>query len=194
MPETPNPPETTPPRKPGRRARWDALGVIIAALIGLLALVVSGYTAHIQRQQVRAEVWPFLLVGAYPSGQAVGVHNKGVGPAIVRTVEIRVDGKPQRDWNGVLGAMGLGTAGVTISTIHDTVISPGERMLPVSFADRDAYERFLDAARRRVDVEICYCSTLGDCWLNSDRGSTRRSRTRPVDRCPALPASRQFLD
>ena len=36
-------------------SRYDA---IIATFVGFLALCVSGYTAYMQRQQVRAAVWP----------------------------------------------------------------------------------------------------------------------------------------
>ena len=38
-------------------SRYDA---VIATLVGLCALCVSGYTAYMQRQQVRAAVWPIL--------------------------------------------------------------------------------------------------------------------------------------
>src|SRR5262245_29368999 len=37
--------------------RYEA---VIATLIGLLAVCVSAYTAYMQRQQVRAAVWPIL--------------------------------------------------------------------------------------------------------------------------------------
>jgi hypothetical protein len=33
---------------------------VIATLIGLLAVSVAAYTAYMQRQQVRAAVWPIL--------------------------------------------------------------------------------------------------------------------------------------
>ncbi|MGH8155426.1 MAG: hypothetical protein ACREP0_09375 [Rhodanobacteraceae bacterium] len=46
-----------------RGIRWDAMAAIIASLVGLLALIVAGYTAYIQRQQVRAQVWPYLQMG-----------------------------------------------------------------------------------------------------------------------------------
>ena len=192
MPEAPDLSHAASPGKPKHRGNLDGLGIIIASLIGLLALLVSGYTAYIQRQQVRAEVWPYLLVGSYLPGQAIGVHNKGVGPAIVRSVQVWVDGKSQRSWEGVLGALGLPADGLTVSTIHGTVISPGERVLAVSFADKGRYERFLGVARSRVNLEICYCSSLGDCWLDSDRRG--KSGTQPVGQCPAVPEASQFLD
>jgi hypothetical protein len=41
---------------------WEK-GAVIASCIGWLALVVSGYAAWIQRQQVRAQVWPNIVLG-----------------------------------------------------------------------------------------------------------------------------------
>ena len=44
-------------RETRRASRYDA---VIATFVGFLALCVSGYTAYMQRQQVRAAVWPIL--------------------------------------------------------------------------------------------------------------------------------------
>jgi hypothetical protein len=72
------------PRETRGASRYDA---VIATFVGLCALCVSGYTAYVQRQQVRAAVWPILDFG---SGNAPDIHftlaNKGVGPAIIRNV------------------------------------------------------------------------------------------------------------
>jgi hypothetical protein len=44
--------------KPARgQIRYET---IIATLVGVSALFVFGYTAYVQRQQVRAPVWPIL--------------------------------------------------------------------------------------------------------------------------------------
>ena len=69
------------------------LDAIVATFVGVLALGVSGYTAYIQRQQVRAQVWPYLEVG-YSNVPTLRMTlvNKGAGPAIVKNVIIRVDG------------------------------------------------------------------------------------------------------
>ncbi|MFO1506439.1 MAG: hypothetical protein U1F23_05075 [Lysobacterales bacterium] len=88
----------------GRGIRWDAIAAIIAALVGLLALCVSAYTAYIQRQQVRAQVWPYLLAGN-DDGKSIDVGNKGVGPAIVKTAQVFIDGTPQTTWSNVLAAL-----------------------------------------------------------------------------------------
>src|SRR5690242_19825054 len=77
-------------------SRYDA---VIATLVGLCALCVSGYTAYMQRQQVRAAVWPIL---EFDTSNAPDIHftlaNKGVGPAIIRHVIVKVDGEPVRNW------------------------------------------------------------------------------------------------
>ena len=43
-------------------SRYDA---VIATLVGFCALRVSGYTAYVQRQQVRAAVWPWLATAGW---------------------------------------------------------------------------------------------------------------------------------
>ena len=39
----------------------------------------------------------------------------------------------------------------------------------IAMKDEDAYQRFREAMRERVGMQICLCSTLGECWLYSDR-------------------------
>jgi hypothetical protein len=90
-------------RERRRASRYDAS---IATLVGLCALCVSAYTAYVQRQQVRAAVWPIL---EFDSSNAPDIHftlaNKGVGPAIIRHVTVMVDGQPVRNWKEALEKM-----------------------------------------------------------------------------------------
>ena len=101
-----------------RRATGMRSAAIVAALVGLLALVVSGYTAYIQRQQVRAQVWPWLVAGNNDLEHSLEVLNKGAGPAIVRSVQVFVDGKPQPTWDAVLDALGMPQAAL-VSAVDD---------------------------------------------------------------------------
>ena len=75
----------------------------IATFIALLAVSVAGYTAYMQRQQVRAAVWPIL---EFDTSNGPDIHftvaNKGVGPAIIRHVIVRVDAQPVKNWNEAL--------------------------------------------------------------------------------------------
>src|SRR5216110_2096776 len=77
-------------------SRYDA---VIATLVGFCALCVSGYTAYMQRQQVRAMVWPILeFVSSNDPNIHLSLANKGVGPAIIRHVTVKVDNQPVKDW------------------------------------------------------------------------------------------------
>lgn len=132
-----------------RGIRWDALAAIIASLVGLLALIVAGYTAYIQRQQVRAQVWPHLDMGASTFPPSIVVKNQGVGPAIVRSVEVLVNGKPQPDWAHVFTAVGMhGDIDTQGPPMGGYVLTPGQIADWANFEfTRDQYQSFKDAAR-----------------------------------------------
>ncbi|MBA8888098.1 hypothetical protein FHW12_002322 [Dokdonella fugitiva] len=177
-----------------RARNWDALAAIIAALIGAFALVVSGYTAYLQRTQVRAQVWPYLMLASYDTENSVKLLNKGVGPAIVKSVRVTVDGKPQRTWREVVTALGLERVPLRTSTITDNVVSGGEVVPMLVIGDEDAYHRFRKESARRSAVEICYCSTLEECWLYAADDASTRATQKPVDSCPVLPPGEAFGD
>lgn len=169
--------------------RWDAVAAIIASLVGLLALFVGAYTAYIQREQVRAQVWPYLIGVKSNTNAKLMWMNKGVGPAIVKSTEVIIDGKPRRDWKAVVHAIGVAPLNYDQSFLNGNVLSPGESINWLHFSNTGDYNRFMLAADRAgMAVKVCYCSTLGDCW-QTQFGNTDRA---PVARCPVLPDSKLF--
>jgi len=169
---------------PNRRD-WNGVAAVIAALVGLLALCVSGYTAYIQRQQVRAQVWPYLETGLSPSKHQLSLVNKGVGPALIRSVQIYVDDKPQRDWDAVYAALGLKFERRPLySTINGIVVSAGERIDQVVFKDADDFNLYVRQAKR-VSMRVCYCSTMNECWVHDGREAEASRITQEIDACTA---------
>jgi hypothetical protein len=184
-------------KEPGTRViRYET---IIATLVGISALFVSGYTAYVQRQQVRAAVWPIL---AYSTSDVpkikFTVENKGVGPAIVGHAVVKVDGQPVRTWQEALVKLiGPGTYRFTESTMGGHVFAAGESidiLVPNAFdgspltLEKDApLLTALDKERGRVEVELCYCSTLGECWT-LHRDSNGMSTTTETRTCPQTSA------
>jgi hypothetical protein len=177
-----------PEEQQGRRgaSRYET---IIATLVGVCALGVAGYTAYMQRQQVRAAVWPILECD---SSNDPDIHftlsNKGVGPAIIRHVVVTVDGQPVGNWKEVLEKiLGPGLHLHSSSDISRHVLSAGESM--TIFTPRDAenkpiaYDRSnpfyvqMNKDRLRVAFEICYCSALGECWTLRNDGKSNTSTT-----------------
>lgn len=55
-----------------------------------------------QRQQVRGAVWPILEFDSSNGPIQFTLANKGVGPAIIRHVIVRVDDQPVKNWADVL--------------------------------------------------------------------------------------------
>jgi hypothetical protein len=168
---------------------------VIATLIGCVAVCVAGYTAYMQRQQVRAAVWPIL---EFDSSNGPNIHftvsNKGVGPAIIRHVVMKVDGHPARDWIDVLDKLlGPGKHRYSESDISGHVFAAGESMdvftpcdpegNPIAFDKSNPFWIEMDKNRGRLTTEICYCSTLGECWTLRAGGLTHGTTTQ-TRRCP----------
>ncbi|MBS0432840.1 MAG: hypothetical protein JSS21_10625 [Proteobacteria bacterium] len=196
MPELPLDPAENAPAAVRRSIRWDALAAIIAALVGLLALIVAGYTAYIQRQQVRAQVWPYLMWANSDNSSEYMWINKGVGPAIVKSAQVLIGGRPQRDWDEVLRTLQTGELKIGQSSFNHGVVSAGETIEWLKFKDQSDFRTFRTAAERmQLKFKVCYCSTLGDCWVDDTTRGIRGNNTRfAVDRCPAVPESGQFQD
>ncbi len=180
------------PREDG--AHISRYETIIATLVGVSALFVSGYTAYVQRQQVRAAVWPILQ---YDSSNApyikLNLDNKGVGPAIIRHVVVKVDGHPVRNWSEAMQMLlGPGKHNFAQSTISGHIVSANESMevfVPhdeegslITVEKSGALGAQLNKDRYRISVEICYCSTLGECWTlhsSANDNSTTETHTCP---------------
>jgi hypothetical protein len=183
--------------KPTRGAsRYDA---VIATFVGVCALCVSGYTAYVQRQQVRAAVWPILEFDHSNGPIRFIVANKGVGPAIIKHVIVKVDDQPVRSWAEAFEKiLGPGYHPGEEADMGGHVFSAGESRNvftphddannPVNFDRSNPLWVQLNKDRFRVTVEICYCSTLGECWTLR-AGGTGPSTTTPTTRCPSPSAT-----
>lgn len=174
-----------------RRRDWNGVSAVIATLVGLLALVVSAYTAMLQQQQVRAQVWPRLQLMSSSSLQEVLVMNKGVGPAVIESVRVHVDGVAQRDWKMLAKTLGVTPAEYVQSTVNGTVISGGERYVMANFPERHVWER-IRPQLQRMHRRMCYCSTLQECWV-VDTALNGANEYQSVDRCERIEAE-EFND
>jgi hypothetical protein len=179
-----------------RASRYDA---VIATFVGLCALCVSAYTAYVQRQQVRAAVWPILEFDSSNAPIHFILANKGVGPAIIRHVIVKVDGQPVRNWKEALERiLGPGEHLGSESDMSGRVFAAGESMTvftprdsennPLNFDKSNPLWVKMNTDRLRVTVEICYCSTLGECWTLRAGGLTPSSTTE-TRRCPSPSAT-----
>jgi hypothetical protein len=182
---------TAAPAKPGKD--WDAYAAVIASFIGILALAVAGYTAYVQRQQLRAQVWPHLQLTYSSVNLRIWAENEGTGPARITAMRVTVDGAAVRNWDDVQKA-----ASFTDDTVlrrssfsHAVVPAGREHDIIVTNDSDDGRAKFRDLlpyGKHPISIFVCYCSVLGDCWATG-HGDTHLDDTGSGE-CPIRDAER----
>ena len=166
---------------------------LAALVVSVSAVVVGVYEAALQRRHDRAEVWPHPEIATFitPKGASVYLQNNGIGPAIVRSIEVAVDGKPVRSWADVLAAI-LGKSGpnFNVATVAGHGIRAGDRIEMLGLPAEELPPDFWKAVGR-VAVTVCYASVFGDLGEVTDVLGTSDA-WREVDRCPAQRDSTDF--
>jgi hypothetical protein len=175
--------DDAPDGRPGpavkRRLDTNLVIAVSAVVISLCALVVSYVEVSVMRADQRASVWPYLDIGvSYDSeGFTIGATNRGLGPALVESVLVEVDGRPVRNWDEAVDRLvglesGLDYSNTLRNTINGEVL-PAEREL-LLFRVTGGWtpvKRELADQLNRLDWRMCYCSVYGDCWTVSRDGS-----------------------
>jgi hypothetical protein len=180
------PAEETPPSP---RRRDPEFWIALAALgVSGLAMLSSLVQVGVQRNQERAMVWPHVTAGPSFSdrGYALEARNKGLGPALVRQVQLQLDGRDVANVPALMDALlgpghGYGWDKLSASDLQDTVLAAGESVVLLA-VPWDPRIRQAFASGGRVSARICYCSFLEECWIS--RGGLDHER---VDRCPVAP-------
>lgn len=178
-------------RESRARALLDRALSASAGIVALCALGVSVYQAYVGRQQQKLAVWPYYAGGNSFPGDGKPytyiVSNQGVGPMLVESVQLLVDGRPQPTWVAARRALGVPDARVTrdiYSTFRaGTVMLPGAERTIMETEGAGARD-FWAAGQERLELRVCYCSLYDDCWTTQGGGR----RPRPVRTCPSSPA------
>ncbi|MGO8995452.1 MAG: hypothetical protein ACLQVI_19240 [Polyangiaceae bacterium] len=164
-------------------ARIEALA---SGFVALLALLISAYTVYLQRIQLKAALWPRVEVEmVHPDDThfTISLKNKGVAPAEIRAVRVAVAGEATTDWKDWIVRMAkkqgasLDTTGsISLFSVEGEVLAAGEdyEVFKTDSPEIIAMVRADEDTR----IEVCFCSTLDDCWLTDD------DRTSPVEHCP----------
>lgn len=188
---------TTPPPGLSRTERifvrlsfWQTVLSVVGVFIAVLALYAALTESAAVRQQTSAAVWPFVQISVadFDSGEDAGFTlsftNSGVGPALVRSLRVVVDGEPMRDWAHVVGHLG-GTLDDQVgrNSISHRVLSPAERVDLISVTDPALARRFQAViGNPENSISYCYCSIFDDCWLADSRHQPLTPKS--VDACP----------
>lgn len=148
---------------------------IVAACALLMSTVTAGamvYQTRVLQDQFSATVWPYLGVSMDYSPSFVDVHliNEGVGPALIRSAQLLVDGKPMTGWDRkfistVFGRRIHGAKHVqaTMGSVDaSTAMRAGEDRTLLRIAAPSGIVR--QALKHDITLKFCYCSINSRCW------------------------------
>lgn len=174
---------------------------VVAACALLMSTVTAGamvYQTRVLQDQFSATVWPYLAVEKDYGGNSFGLRlvNEGVGPALIRSAEVSIDGKVTSGWDKEFFATLFGSvqavrgAGKYLyiqdsSVDSSTAIRAGDALSLIDIkinANKIALIR--GALKHRVDLAFCYCSINSKCWtLRASGESNAPTIPQPIGGC-----------
>jgi hypothetical protein len=164
----------------------DRIMAISAIIVAAASLMVAAYEARVNREYQKISVWPYVTqANAMVPGEPYtrNVSNLGVGPALIKSFQVRVDGAPRRDWAEVSRALtGKPIPDLVYSSLRaGSVLLPDKTVTVIRIPPGDAAVQFWEQAQtERLSIRVCYCSLYGECWLNDSRSGEPSS----VGACP----------
>ncbi len=185
--------------------RLDFFVAIVALLVSALTAGTLIYQTHVIGDQYAATIWPYVseTVTYDAHGESVELTNDGLGPALVQSAQLWVDGKPASSWNAYFAALAREPviraaflrmnadvrAGrtplvrVTASSVSPgTTIRPGDslRLIALSFPSSVPLPTIL---KHPIAVDTCYCSLNGSCWTLRSAAGNSNSMPQLVSHC-----------
>lgn len=194
-------PDESPEAKQSRLLVRLSILQLIPAVVGIFIATLALYAALNEsdavRKQQQAAVWPHMQVDLTnittndTTGIIIGVSNRGIGPARVRSANILLDGEQMVSWQELFLELQPEASGFfprNDSRVGHTVLVPGSNVevVKVSTEFFDLYDiasldgistpeetaslvlSLREAFREdRVEMQLCYCSVFDDCWLVS---------------------------
>lgn len=178
--------------------RWYAepqTFIALAALVVSVSAVVVGlYETSLQRHHDRAEVWPHTEIEVFTksTGATLVLSNTGIGPAIIHSVIVTVDGQPRKSWKDVFLALN-GVEPVPFSNYSAVqhALRPGDQLPLFDIPPADQPKDFWKSIGR-VGIQVCYASVFDEYWVAESKGLGTGITWRDVERCPPQPSGADF--
>ena len=177
-----------------RAFRLDFFIAIAALLVSSISAFALIYQTHVIGQQYAATIWPYLDVESFSSStqEHIDLDNDGLGPALIRSAQLTIDGKPEQSWNDYFRMLVRGLPPrIKHASIHGSLEDIGP-----SYTIRPGYSKRLFAIdynvpalaniiqRHRIELSFCYCSLNGNCWLlRTTPGDELSTKHTPVSAC-----------
>ena len=190
-----------------RAFRFDLLIAVCALLASSVVAIASVYQTKVFRDQYAATIWPYLALDDTTNVRGKNTElftsayltltNNGLGPALIRSADLSIDGKQQQTWADLRNlaereahwdAKNLGHMHGQLASVNaSTTIRPGDsrRIFGIE-AGKGVPIAVL--TKHNVTIDVCYCSLNDRCWV-LDTKLEQNTPTFPqtVDRCTVGP-------
>lgn len=153
-----------------RLLRFESVIAICALLISAITGAAVVYQTHIIQSQYAATIWPYLDISTNAitsRHMEVVLTNDGLGPALIRSAQLFVDGHHMARWDGLTSIVqrdANGHAEFGSSAINaSSTLRPGdaEKIIQVKLGSNVSPSVLL---KHETVIQICYCSLNNSCW------------------------------
>lgn len=179
-----------------RAFRLDFFIAIAALVVSILTTMTLIYQTHVIEEQYSSTIWPYLSLDTTtsPDGVKIALTNDGLGPALVRSAQLTVDGKAISGWNVFLRSIipqvvrithRRGSfASATTDTDAATILRPGASLMLLRIFGLPKNVPVKVITAHTVTLDVCYCSLNGRCWReHSVAGVSSLAGPQPVSAC-----------
>lgn len=141
---------------------------LVAIVINVITVSVYMYQAQIMQSQQHASAWPYLeWLTSYNEEQCyIEIANNGIGPAIIKDVQVRLGGKPMATMDTLfMNLIGTSQFPHLTSTVQNRVLPAGKSIKIFQINNEMwAGKVFMAMQENQFELEICYESIYGDSW------------------------------
>jgi hypothetical protein len=186
------------------KAQPDTLVAVCALLIAAIAAGASAYQTYVINEQFSATVWPYLSFDTTSDSTndsfVLGVRNVGLGPAVIRSTIVTVDGRVVGGGStgnpvdtALIDAVKASSAAeakrhqrglvrMSTSSLSTGDVIPAGSSTSLLRAQGPDLFKSVKLLRPHFDIAICYCSVLGRCWTR--RLQDKVPEPKDVRSCP----------
>jgi hypothetical protein len=178
--------------------RLDFFIAIGALVISALTAVTLAYQTRVIGNEFAAAVWPYLNINVTydTNGETFQIENDGLGPALIRSAQLWVDGRKVPGWAQYISALGAdpklhpffrkGTH-MTMSSVDAAMTVRAGDVKTVFLLRFPTTPPMPSVLAHALGLDLCYCSLNGSCFtLHATSNAT--PRTTHVSNCTASTA------
>jgi len=184
--------------------RLDFYIAIAALLVSVLTSATLLYQTRVISDQYASTIWPYLTVDSTfnQTGLSLSVTNEGVGPALIQSAQLVVDGTPVSGWQDYFARLfrdptlhayfvqlsaqvraGKHPGSITTANLAPTqAIRPGDTRVILNINLQGIPLGSL--ASHHLDLNLCYCSLNQSCWALKTSNGKHASPPQSVAACP----------